>query len=109
VLLADLTVTFFTDEGEDVQLSASEGLLDTESNDIQVSGDVKVANEEYVLTTTGLLYRHATRIISSAAPVLIQRKAGGKLSADSMSLDLNSRLVTMEGNVTGVFDEPGDS
>jgi len=109
VLLKELTVVFYSNEDRSVTLSATDGVLNTESNDIEVSGDVTVENEEYTLTTASLHYRHDTRTISSDHPVTIERKTGGRLSADALSFDLNTNRVLMEGNVTGVFDAPADS
>lgn len=106
VRLNDLTVTFYMESGQEVQLSANEGLLNTESNDIQVSGDVKVQNEAYTLDTTTLQYRHEQRIIFSNAPVVIKRKIGGRLTADALRLDLNINQLLLEGNVKGEFAEP---
>jgi len=106
VRLNDLTVTFYMESGQEVQLSADEGLLNTESNDIQVSGDVKVQNEAYTLDTTTLQYRHEQRIIFSNAPVFIKRKIGGRLTADALRLDLNINQLLLEGNVKGEFAEP---
>lgn len=109
VQLSDLTVTFYMESGQEVQLSATDGLLNTESNDIEVSGDVHIKNESYTLNTATLHYRHDQRIIYSAAPVVIKRKIGGHLSADSLTLDLNTNLLMLEGHVTGEFQEPADS
>jgi len=106
VRLNDLTVTFYMESGQEIQLSANEGLLNTESNDIQVSGDVKVQNEAYTLDTTTLQYRHEQRIIFSNAPVVIKRKIGGRLTADALRLDLNINQLLLEGNVKGEFAEP---
>lgn len=106
VQLTDLTVTFYMKSGQEVQLSASDGLLNTESNDIEVSGDVNIKNVDYTLNTAALNYRHEERIIFSSAPVVIKRKIGGHLSADALKLDLNTNLLQLEGNVKGEFYEP---
>ena len=106
VQLSDLTVTFYTESGQEVQLSASDGLLNTESNDIEVSGDVKIMNEDYTLNTATLNYRHDQRIIFSKAPVVIKRRIGGHLTADALTLDLNTNLLVLKGHVKGDFQEP---
>mgnify|MGYP000140010194 CR=1 FL=1 len=109
VQLNDLIVTFYMESGQEVQLSASDGLLNTESNDIEVSGDVHIKNEDYTLNTATLHYRHDQRIIFSSAPVVIKRKIGGHLTADALKLDLNTNLLMLEGNVKGEFKEPAPS
>lgn len=107
VKLDDLTVTFYMDSGEQVRLSATDGVLDTRSNDIQVSGNVQVDNKDYALHTESLRYRHQQRLILSDSPVVIERKIGGRLSADKLRLDLNSNRLKLEGNVEGVFHDTG--
>ena len=106
VQLDELVVTFFLDSGGEVQLSATDGILDTESNDIKVSGQVKIDNQDYTLKTTNLNYQHEGRIIFTTAPVVIERKIGGQLSADTLRLDLKTNKLRLKGNVRGVFPEP---
>jgi LPS export ABC transporter protein LptC len=106
VQLEELVVTFFMDSGQEVQLSATDGVLNTESNDIEVSGEVKISNQEYTLKTTQLQYRHEIRVIFSTAPVVIHRRVGGQLSADTLHLDLKTNKLQLEGNVRGEFPPP---
>jgi LPS export ABC transporter protein LptC len=111
VQLDELVVTFFMDSGQEVQLSATDGVLNTETNDIEVSGEVKISNREYTLKTTRLQYQHENRVIFSTAPVVIHRRVGGQLSADALHLDLEANKLLLKGNVRGEFPEqqPGVS
>ena len=102
--LQDVIVTFFLKDGGKVYLTADQGILKTDSNDIEVTGDVVVRNETYRLTTKKLNYEHTKRIIFSKVPVEIVGDSLN-LAADSMSFDLNTKKTMLEGNVKGSFSE----
>jgi LPS export ABC transporter protein LptC len=106
VQLDELVVTFFMDSGQEVRLSATDGVLNTESNDIVVSGAVEINNQAYTLKTTRLQYHHEDRVIYTTAPVVIHRRTGGQLSADTLHLDLEANKLLLRGNVRGEFPEP---
>jgi LPS export ABC transporter protein LptC len=105
VQLDELAVTFFLDSGEEVKLSATDGILNTESNDMEVSGEVKINNPDYTLNTTSLRYQHEDRVIFTTAPVVIERRIGGQLKADTLRLDLKTNKLLLKGNVRGFFPE----
>ena len=98
MVLKDLSVIFFLKDNSEVTLSADRGILKTESNDIAVSGNVVLNNKEYKLLTEKLNYAHARRVLYSSAPVIITGTSS-QLAADSISFDLNSNKITMEGSV----------
>ncbi len=98
MVLKDLTVIFFLKDNSEVTLAADRGILKTDSNDIAVSGNVVVNNKEYKLSTEKLNYAHEHRILYSSAPVMITG-ASTQLVADSLSFDLNSKKITLEGSV----------
>jgi LPS export ABC transporter protein LptC len=98
MVLNDLMVTFFLDDASEITLTADKGNLKTDSNDIEVSGNVVVTNREYKLLTEGLNYDHDRRVLYSTAPVTISGPEA-HLAADKMSLDLNTKKVTLEGSV----------
>ena len=102
--LQDVVVTFFLKDGGKVYLTADQGILKTDSNDIEVTGDVVVRNETYRLRTKKLNYEHTKRIIFSKVPVEIVGDSLN-LAADSMSFDLNTNRVLFEGRVEGSFSE----
>ena len=102
--LQDVVVTFFLKDGGKVYLTADQGILKTDSNDIEVTGDVVVRNETYRLTTKKLNYEYTKRIIFSKVPVEIVADSLN-LAADSMSFDLNTKKTMLEGNVKGSFSE----
>lgn len=100
----DLSVTFFLKDGKQVYLTAKNGILKTDSNDIEVSGNVVVKNDEYRLSTENLNYDHGRRVFFSKVPVKIVGDSL-TLAADSMSLDLNSNNTLLKGHVKGSFSE----
>lgn len=102
MVLRDVTVIFFLKDNSEVTLAADRGILKTGSNDITVSGNVVVNNKEYKLLTEKLNYAHEQRVIYSSVPVRITG-ASTELVADSLSFDLNSKKITMEGRVEAII------
>lgn len=102
--LQDVIVTFFLKDGGKVYLTADQGILKTDSNDIEVTGNVIVKNESYRLRTKKLNYEHTKRIIFSKVPVEIVGDSLN-LTADSMSFDLNANRIFFKGRIEGSFSE----
>jgi LPS export ABC transporter protein LptC len=103
MVLKDLVVTFFLNDKSEIILAADQGMLITDSNDIEVSGNVVVKNKEYRLLTESLSYAHDKRVLYSNAPVKITGTSA-RLAADSISLDLNNKKLTLEGGVETTLD-----
>ncbi|OGP63014.1 MAG: LPS export ABC transporter periplasmic protein LptC [Deltaproteobacteria bacterium RBG_13_49_15] len=97
-------VVFFLDDGGEVFLSAREGVINTDSNDITASGDVEIKHKDYVLNAQKLYYIHESRLIFSKLPVEI-RGARFHLTADRMSYDLKTNKSVLDGNVKGTLNE----
>ncbi len=104
VILEDLFVTFYLEDNSEVHLKANKGKLHTNSNNIEVSGNVVITKDKYVITTEQLKYRHKKRIIYCQVPLVISGESG-KISAETASFDLNTNRVTLEGKVEGTFSE----
>lgn len=104
VLMKELSVTFFLEDGRNAVLTADEGILNKASNDIEVMGNVLVIDERFRLETERLLYDHSNRIIKSNSPI---RLISGKwdLRADSISMNLATRKTRFKGSVDGIFKE----
>ena len=98
MVLKDLVVTFFLKDNSEVRLVADNGILATDTNDIEVSGNVMVNNNEYRLLTEKLSYAHKRRILYSQVPVTISGTST-QVVADSITFDLNSKKLTLEGNI----------
>jgi lipopolysaccharide export system protein LptC len=104
VILKDLSMTFFLDDDSEVYLTAKKGILNTRTNDVEVTGDVVVKRENYELITEKLNYLHDKRIVFSKVPVLIVGD-DAEISADSASLDLNTKKLRLKGNVESSISE----
>ncbi|GBC62628.1 LPS export ABC transporter periplasmic protein L ptC [Desulfonema ishimotonii] len=96
------SVTFFLEDQRQIVLTAQKGAVDTESNDINVTGQVVMKNGGYRLETDALRYRHDARIFLSDTPVKLTGKSFD-LSADGASFDITSQQVVFKGNVKGTF------
>ena len=104
VILNELSVTFYLDDGDEVYLTAERGILNTGSNDIEVSGNVIVKKDTYRLSAQKLNYENKQRVIFTRGPVLLTGN-DARVSANSASLDLNTKTVTLEGNVESTLSE----
>jgi LPS export ABC transporter protein LptC len=100
----DLFLTFYLKDKSQVYLTANKGILNTDSNDMEILGNVVVKSATYRLKTENLFYRHNRRIIFSKVPVTVTGDAFD-LAADSMSLNLNTNKTMFEGKVQGTLRE----
>ncbi len=102
--LTDISVIFFLKNGQQVNVTAKEGILKTDSSDIEASGNVLVINGQYKLNTQNIFYDHHRRLIFSKTPVKIWSD-DFDLKADSITFDLNTNRTALKGNVKGIFIE----
>ena len=101
-LFKDIHVVFFHKGEPGAVLTADQGHLNTETNDIVASGHVRVVHDEFTLETDTLDFRNDTRIIATKVPVKIVRD-DSTLTANSMTMDLNTTVTKMKGRVRGTF------
>ncbi len=101
--LTDLSVKYFLEDREEVQLEAIEGTLNTETNAMTVSGDVTVRYTDYLLTADQLDYDHSARRLTTTSGVRIAGN-GMDLTAQSMTVDLNTETATFKGGVKGTLN-----
>ncbi len=97
-VLKNLFITYFLKDNREVYLEADEGILQTDTNDIEFSGNVVIRNEDYQLRTRRLGYEHERRIIFTNDPVQISGESV-ELSASSLKYDLNNNKIILTGNV----------
>jgi len=102
VFFEGLSITFFTKDNLKIFLTADNGILKTESSDIEVNGNIMVRNDDYVLKTGKIYFDNKKRIIFSRVPVEI---SGSDLNlvADSMTIDLNINKAELSGKVEGII------
>ena len=103
-LLKDLAVVFFMENGKQVRVTAKQGILKTDTNDIEASGNVVVNYEEYRLNSERVRYQHQKGIVSTLAPVQISGKTS-QLTADTMIFEMKTNRALLKGNVKGTFSE----
>ncbi len=97
-VLKDLFITYFLKDNREIYLEAEEGILKTDTNDIEFSGNVVIRNEGYRLKTRRLSYEHERRLIFSNDPVKVSGEAVN-LSARSLEFNLNLNTILLSGNV----------
>lgn len=95
-------VTYYLTDGGRLTLSADVGTFHTESNDIEVSGHVVVHNDGYRLKTSRMVYHHKDNRLDTDRPVRVQGP-WANLSADAMTIDIDSQTARFHGNVKGIL------
>lgn len=104
VIFHDLSLTFFLKDNTKVYVTADQGILKTESNDMELSDNVVVKNKDYRLGCENLHYQHNRKIIFSKVPVNITGTSFN-LVADSMRLNLKTNRTVFKGRVKGTLSE----
>jgi LPS export ABC transporter protein LptC len=107
-LFDDVRVSFFLENDREVMVKGRQGQLDTETNDIEISGNVIVQDADYQLVAETILYDHVNRKINIPVPVTITGQTF-KLQADRMTVDLESETAVLKGMVKGTFSEENAS
>ncbi len=97
-VLKDLYITYFLKDNREIYLEAEEGILKTDTNDIEFSGNVVIRNEGYRLKTRRLSYEHERLLIFSDDPVQVSGE-DVNLSARSLEFNLNLNTILLSGNV----------
>jgi LPS export ABC transporter protein LptC len=98
------SVTFFMEGREKIVMTAAKGMVRTDSNNISVSGNVVVKDEDYVLKTQALNYDNTGQVFFTDVPVALSGK-DFDLTADSASLDMKTQQAVLKGNVKGTLSE----
>lgn len=104
LLLENLAVEFFMDDGSRMLLTADRGTLKTDTNDIAVRENVRVTKADMALFTEALDYDHRKRVLTSQSEVRIT-SGSSQITAKTFRYDLNTRQAVLDGDVRGVFSE----
>jgi LPS export ABC transporter protein LptC len=96
--LKNLSVIYFLKDNREVYLKADRGILQTDTNDIEFSGNVVIRNEVYQMKTEHLNYEHGRRIITCDQSIRIWGQ-GAELTAESAEYDLNADKIVLKRNV----------
>ncbi|MDP4980096.1 MAG: LPS export ABC transporter periplasmic protein LptC [Desulfobacterales bacterium] len=100
--LKNLSVIYFLEDNREVYLEADRGILQTDTNDIEFSGNVVIRNEAYQMKTEHLNYEHGRRIIICDQSIRIAGQ-GAELTAESAKYDLNADKIVLKGNVVATI------
>ena len=102
IKLNDISAVFFINDSQHVTLKANKGVLNSKTNNMDLSGNIVADMPPYTLTTESLSYGHQLRIIHANAPVIITG-ASMMLKADTMTYGINTDNIKCDGNVEGSF------
>ncbi len=103
-ILTQVHVVFYTQNKDTVILTSDQGILDTETHDMDFQGNVVVRHQTYTLKTDKLHYKKKPHIIHSDTKVWLE-KPDAAMEADTMEIRINDNQVILQGNVTGTFSE----
>jgi len=102
VNLESLAVIYYLEDNQEVHLKADRGILQTDTNDIEFSGNVVIRNQQYQLKTEHLNYDHSRRFIICDQSIRIWGQ-GAELTAASATYDLKADKIVLKGNVVATI------
>lgn len=104
MLLARPDVEFFMEDGDNVHLTADQGIIFTDSRRIQVRGQVLANTSQYHFRCEAIDYDPAARELRSETPVSLSGESF-TLRADTMAMNLDTKITRFEGGVEGTISE----
>lgn len=104
MLLIGPEVEFFMQDGDNVHLTADQGTIYTDSKHLTISGQVSANTSLYQFQTEVLDYDSNTRELRADTPVKISGQSF-TLRADSMTINLETKIARFEGGVEGTISE----
>ncbi len=100
----DICATFFLEGGRAVTLSSRDGVLLTDTKDMEIWGDVVARSGSYELNTNKIRYDHKAQVLSTKTPIVIKGK-GLEITGDRMTFDLQTEHVVVQGKVEAVIED----
>lgn len=98
-VLDQVKTVFFLKNGDQVLLTGDTGLLHNDTQNMEISGNVKVSYEErYRLSTERLLYDRDKALIHTGSPILLEGK-GIILKGQGMRLELENRTLSVLSHI----------
>lgn len=97
-------VEVFMNDGDNVHLTADEGIIYTDSNRLAVSGNVVANTRIYQFKTDSIDYDPAARELRADTPVTVSSHSV-TLKADTMAMNLSTSITRFEGGVKGTISE----
>lgn len=103
-ILTQVHVVFHTRNEGTVILTSDQGILDTETHDMDFNGNVVVRHQTYTLKTDKLHYKKKPHIIHSNTKIWLEN-ADAAMEADTMEIHINDNQIILQGHVKGTFSE----
>lgn len=98
-LLQAVRLTFYTEEGEEIHVQSREGVLHTETKDIELMGNVRAEMPNgYVATMETANYNHTNGIVESDDPVHVTGP-GLELDGNRWTYKMADHVAKVNGNV----------
>ena len=97
-VLNHLEVVFFKEGAEDIRLTAKDGVLDNDTNNLKLGGEVKVEKEDVMLITRGASYDYETRIVKTLAPVEVTSSMF-TLTGETGEMNMVDQHVQLKGRI----------
>ena len=102
--LINILALFSLDNGKIVRLTADQGVLQLDTNNISASGNVVISAPEYNIKTENLHYDHQLHIIKSGSPVNVIGPSF-RLNAGEMAYNIRTGEITCTDHVEGFFSD----
>ncbi len=102
--LINVKARFFPENGEAVDLTAENGLLELTSNNISAAGNVVIKTPEYTIQTENLHYDHQLHIIQSSSHVTVTGPSI-RLTAGEMGYNIRTGEIRCTNHVEGIFSD----
>jgi lipopolysaccharide export system protein LptC len=103
-ILTRVRVIFHTRDKDTVLLTSDQGVLDTQTHDIDFTGNVVVTHRTYTLKTDKLHYKKKAHIILADTKVWLDY-AEASIEADTMEIRINDNELILQGHVKGQFSD----
>ena len=98
-VLSEVNAVFYLRDGGKIELQGDEGILHNDSNNMEVSGNVRVRyGDDYTLVTDRLLYNRDDEVIYTSAPVFLEGQ-GITLKGQGMRFEIATRTVSIMKNI----------
>ena len=101
--LRGVSVTFFLKSGKSVQVTGDEGVILTDTKDMEITGNVIVQTDHYRLSTEKLSYDGEQRVVSTDMPVALAGD-GVSLFGKNMTFSFAEEHVEVGGGVEAFLE-----
>ncbi|MEW5737224.1 MAG: LPS export ABC transporter periplasmic protein LptC [Thermodesulfobacteriota bacterium] len=100
--IQNLRTVVLGNDGRQIVITAATGIINTRTNDMVLTGDVRVDDGDMLLLTDVLYYSDSDRIIRTETPVRISSDTMD-ITGDKLTFSLDTNIARLSGNVRGAF------